>query len=615
LKKLIEKRLILVLFISFSLLGLMSYFSFLQFKEVIDTTHSVEHSNKVIGYYERILRNTDEMESGTRGFVISGSEKFLEPYHKALDSIKTDFINIENLNAEYKFPQNDVDSLKMLVEAKKEHSRKSIEMRKVGLYEGLKFVSEQRGDSLMRLVRARIYELQEQQSAFLNNRIENQEKSTAKAKSILISIAGFVYFFFLVGIFFYRRNVQMEKSAKDVAAIAWQFAESIVETIREPLVVLDPDLKVKSINKSYMNVFKGDVKETEERYFYEIGNGRWDNPDLLLMLRNVIQLDKEFNYFMLKQDVEGLGMRTLFLNARKITHAATHAKSILLAIEDVTDQSRAEEMLNENRNMLQSIIDNTIAVIFLKDTHGKYLLVNRHYEELFHVKNEDIKGKSESEVLTLESAEEFRKTDLEVIRTGKPMQLEEVLPLDDGLHTFITLKFPLYNKKRKIYAVCGIATDISERKRFEEELNYQAKLIEHVSDAIISTDMNFNIRSWNRAAEQLYGWTAKEVLGKSATDLMQSQYVNSSREEFLKQLFETGYWEGDIDQLKKNRERIRMHVFRTLLKNTEGEVIGILSANRDITRQKSAEEAALILLEQLEERNKELRELKGNKEL
>lgn len=593
----------------------MSYFSFLQFKEVIDTTHSVEHSNKVIGYYERILRNTDEMESGTRGFVISGSEKFLEPYHKALDSIKTDFINIENLNAEYKFPQNDVDSLKMLVEAKKEHSRKSIEMRKVGLYEGLKFVSEQRGDSLMRLVRARIYELQEQQSAFLNNRIENQEKSTAKAKSILISIAGFVYFFFLVGIFFYRRNVQMEKSAKDVAAIAWQFAESIVETIREPLVVLDPDLKVKSINKSYMNVFKGDVKETEERYFYEIGNGRWDNPDLLLMLRNVIQLDKEFNYFMLKQDVEGLGMRTLFLNARKITHAATHAKSILLAIEDVTDQSRAEEMLNENRNMLQSIIDNTIAVIFLKDTHGKYLLVNRHYEELFHVKNEDIKGKSESEVLTLESAEEFRKTDLEVIRTGKPMQLEEVLPLDDGLHTFITLKFPLYNKKRKIYAVCGIATDISERKRFEEELNYQAKLIEHVSDAIISTDMNFNIRSWNRAAEQLYGWTAKEVLGKSATDLMQSQYVNSSREEFLKQLFETGYWEGDIDQLKKNRERIRMHVFRTLLKNTEGEVIGILSANRDITRQKSAEEAALILLEQLEERNKELRELKGNKEL
>src|SRR5205814_993255 len=73
----------------------------------------------------------------------------------------------------------------------------------------------------------------------------------------------------------------------------------------------------------------------------------------------------------------------------------TRARSILLAIDDVTDQSKSEEMLRENQQMLQSIIDNTTAIIFIKDMNGKYLLVNKQFERLFHINNEEVKGKSE----------------------------------------------------------------------------------------------------------------------------------------------------------------------------------------------------------------------------
>src|ERR1035437_4565860 len=115
-KILIEKQLFLVLFISLSLLGMMTYFAFQQFKKVIDTSQWVEKSNIVLGRYEEILHHTEEMESGSRGYVITGNVKFLEPYHKAIDSIKSDFRNFENQVDNYGFQKKDIDNLKMLID-------------------------------------------------------------------------------------------------------------------------------------------------------------------------------------------------------------------------------------------------------------------------------------------------------------------------------------------------------------------------------------------------------------------------------------------------------------------------------------------------------------------
>ena len=128
--------------------------------------------------------------------------------------------------------------------------------------------------------------------------------------------------------------------------------------------------------------------------------------------------------------------------------------------------------LRESEERLQAIIDQTTAVIYMKDLEGRYLLINRHYEELFGVTREEARGRTDAEVFPKQIAAKFRENDLRVMSAGRPMEFEEIAPHRDGLHTYISLKFPLLDASNRPYAVCGISTDISERKRFEDALRH-----------------------------------------------------------------------------------------------------------------------------------------------
>jgi PAS domain S-box-containing protein len=131
---------------------------------------------------------------------------------------------------------------------------------------------------------------------------------------------------------------------------------------------------------------------------------------------------------------------------------------------------RQSQALRESWGLLQAVLDNTTAVIYLKDTDGKYLLINHQYELLFHVSKEQAVGKTDADLFPAELADAFRSNDLKVLEARRPLELEEVAPHDDSLHTYLSLKFPLCDASGQPYAVCGISTDITERKRAEEAL-------------------------------------------------------------------------------------------------------------------------------------------------
>ena len=100
------------------------------------------------------------------------------------------------------------------------------------------------------------------------------------------------------------------------------------------------------------------------------------------------------------------------------------------------------------------------------------------------------------------------------------MTFEEYAPHDDGLHTYVSLKFPLDETDGSVAGVCGIATDITDRKQLEAASLRLAAIIESSDDAIISKDLGGIITSWNRGAERLYGYTAAEVIGKPVSVLV-----------------------------------------------------------------------------------------------
>jgi diguanylate cyclase (GGDEF)-like protein/PAS domain S-box-containing protein len=144
--------------------------------------------------------------------------------------------------------------------------------------------------------------------------------------------------------------------------------------------------------------------------------------------------------------------------------------------------AQRESVLVNNEKKLMTILDNVNAAIFLKDVSNRYLFANRHVREFFGKTMADIVGQTDEIFFAPASVEHIRANDQQVLLDGKTVHTEEdVIRLADGKpRTFLTTKIPLRNEAGKIYALCGISTDITDRKRLEEEIRQQA-LFDHLT--------------------------------------------------------------------------------------------------------------------------------------
>jgi PAS domain S-box-containing protein len=136
---------------------------------------------------------------------------------------------------------------------------------------------------------------------------------------------------------------------------------------------------------------------------------------------------------------------------------------------DAEAECLLEQHISEaDPSLVSAILNNTTAVIYVKDLQGRYLLINRRYESLFKVRLKWLIGRTDLELFPLEIAEAVIANDRKVLAAGTPIEFEERVNHDDGLHTYISLKFPIRNIRGELYAVCGISTDITERQRLTQ---------------------------------------------------------------------------------------------------------------------------------------------------
>ncbi len=153
---------------------------------------------------------------------------------------------------------------------------------------------------------------------------------------------------------------------------------------------------------------------------------------------------------------------------------------------DITERRRVEGELRKSEAQLRAILDNSPGMVFLKDTEGRYLDVNRQFERAFHLTREQVVGKTDEAIFLPEQAALFRANDLKALQAGVPLEFEEVAMHDEGPHTSIVSKFPLYGGDGKPYALCGITTDITWRKIAEEALRASDVFTRAVLDSLSS---------------------------------------------------------------------------------------------------------------------------------
>src|SRR5215475_2550204 len=137
---------------------------------------------------------------------------------------------------------------------------------------------------------------------------------------------------------------------------------------------------------------------------------------------------------------------------------------------DISKRYHAEQALWKSEQQLRAILDNSSAVIYLKDYWGRYILINKRFESLFSVPQDLAVGKSDFDLFPKEVAEAFRIDDLKVFDAGRQLEFEEIVPQNDGPHTYLSIKFPLLDPHGEPYALGGIAADITERKQIDAEV-------------------------------------------------------------------------------------------------------------------------------------------------
>jgi PAS domain S-box-containing protein len=386
-------------------------------------------------------------------------------------------------------------------------------------------------------------------------------------------------------------------------------------------------------------------------------------------------------------------------------------------VQDVTRRKRAEDTLRKREDQLCGIIDNSSAFIFIKNLDGRYLKANRWYERMRGLPEAEILGKTDYDLYPKEIADVLRNNDREVIAANRPIHFEEHVPFADGLHHFVAVKFPLNGGDGKPDAVCGIATDITERKRaeialkesreklqlaleaadvgtwrvnlqsglrthdaalnrilglpedhlsmpmaewfdrvhpndarrvqeswdramksghYDEEhrmvrpdgkiawvrdrgrffdspdgkplyatgaladitarkqadraLREKAKLLDLTQDSVMVCDLNDVITFWNRGANEMYGWTPEEAVGRVSHELLQTTFPKPLNEIKAK-LLQSGRWEGELVRAHRDGAHLTVASRWTLQTDEDGDVIGILETNNDISKRKGAEEA------------------------
>lgn len=144
-------------------------------------------------------------------------------------------------------------------------------------------------------------------------------------------------------------------------------------------------------------------------------------------------------------------------------------------VSDITELKTAEQALRESRRFLSDLIENSGTLIFAKDREGRYRLVNRKFEESTGMGRESVLGQTDTTLYPEAIAAQFRQNDLVVMESGRVIESEETLQDSTGLHSFLTVKFPLRDEAGEINGVCGMATDITERKLIQQEVERLAQ--------------------------------------------------------------------------------------------------------------------------------------------
>ncbi len=394
----------------------------------------------------------------------------------------------------------------------------------------------------------------------------------------------------IVGAVITMQDVDALKRGLEAAEEARNYAEGMIETVREPLIVLDADLRVQRATTAFYETFLVSREETEGRLLYDLGSGQWNNARLRELLGAALFRQEPFHDFELEYDFPHIGRRVMRLNARRIPRLDPKHRVLLLSIEDTTE--RREEAQTRYQRLFESAKDGIVVI----DRETETIVdVNPYFLQLTGYGREEIAGKRLCEAAPFMDLGELCKP---VPRLSK----QDLLRLDD---------VELVGKKGERLSVDIVANgylvgsqpvvqlnlrDISARKAAAAELRLSQErfrnFVDSVKDyALFELDRGGAIVNWTSGAERLLGWSEAEALGKNSEIVFTPEDVESGRpREELTTARREGRALDERWHIRKNGSRFFASGVLTQVCDEHGLLRGFAKVMRDDTARKAAEE-------------------------
>ena len=268
------------------------------------------------------------------------------------------------------------------------------------------------------------------------------------------------------------QNVALEKSIADskladlVVQEAARYAESIVETVREPLLVMDANLKIIMANKSFFTTFKVTPGETIGSFIYNLGNKQWDIPKLRELLEKILPKHKAFYDFEVEHIFQDIGHKIMLLNARQIYRKDIGTKMILLAIEDITEHKRLENLLTESEYTFRRTYETADdAILLLEKREGKIAKANPATEKMLGYTEKESIGNKLQDVGVLLDMGDIKTTMQTLDKEGIINYNNVPIKTKSGQH----IAADLYFVDKSTLIQCNIR-DITESQRYKKQL-------------------------------------------------------------------------------------------------------------------------------------------------
>jgi PAS domain S-box-containing protein len=259
------------------------------------------------------------------------------------------------------------------------------------------------------------------------------------------------------------------------------YAEAIIETVREPLVVLDAHLTVISVNWSFCDTFQATSDETIGKSIFDLGNGQWDIPALRKLLEDILPTNTKLDHYEVDHIFPIIGHKIMLLNARRIYQEGTGTQKILLAIEDITDRKTAETALKASETRYRRLFETAQDGILILDADtGQINDVNPFLVDTLGYTPGEFLGKKLWEIGAFKDIQASRAAFAELQSKGYVRYEDLPLNTKDGHEIAVEFVSNVYRVNHHKVIQCNIR-DITDRKRAEED---RVRLIVELKDAL-----------------------------------------------------------------------------------------------------------------------------------